>query len=198
VGDANGGTADHRQHRRSHQRSPISIWTATISFELERSSDGHGGTDITETPGALSGLDSHGDAVEGTTVKASGHRWRRARERRCPLHVETSVDGKHWTTVQDGMGDSYKRPSRTRASSSQVVVTYTDSHSNVEKTTVSAGTVQENPYEHPVILGETNPARHFVEGLGMQASELMLTPFAARSAIRTRMIVCVTGLVSPG
>jgi VCBS repeat-containing protein len=55
------------------------------------------------------------------------------------------------------MGDSYKPTEQDEGKQLQVVVTYTDSHSNVEKTTVSAGTVQENPYEHPVILGETNP-----------------------------------------
>jgi hypothetical protein len=157
VGDANGGTLTIVNTDDPTKVAHIHLDGDYLGSSFSATDDGHGGTDITETPGVLSGLDSHGDAVEGETVKASVTDGGAPVKEGAHYTFETSADGKHWTTVQDGMGDSYKPTEADEGKQLKVVVTYTDSHNHAETTTVSAGTVQENPYEHPVILGETNP-----------------------------------------
>ncbi len=126
-----------------------SSWSAT--------SDGSGGTDINEVPGALSGLDSHGDADQGVKLTASitdgGEPVTNA-----TYTFETSADGKHWTTVQSGTNSSYTPADRDEGKQLQVVLSFTDSSGHHETSTVSAGTVQDNPNDHPTILGETDPA----------------------------------------
>jgi fibronectin-binding autotransporter adhesin len=157
VGTAEGGTLTIVNTDDPAKVAQIHLDGDYLGSSWAATDDGHGGTDITETPGVLSGLDSHGDAVEGTTIKASVTDGGAPVKEGAHYTFETSVDGKYWTTVQDGMGDSYKPTEQDEGKQLKVVVTYTDSHGNPETSTVSAGTVQESPYEHPVILGETNP-----------------------------------------
>jgi fibronectin-binding autotransporter adhesin len=158
VGDANGGTLtivntdDPTQVAHIHLDGDYlgSSWTAT--------SDGHGGTDITETPGVLSGLDPQGNAVEGATVKASvtdgGHEVTGANY----MFETLNDDGKTWTVVQNGASDSYLPTEADEGRQLKVVVSYTDADHHAETSTVSAGTVQEGPNHYPTILSETDPA----------------------------------------
>jgi fibronectin-binding autotransporter adhesin len=113
--------------------------------------DGSGGTDITESPGVLSGLDSHGNAVEGATITASitdgGHKVTGA-----TYTFETlNDDGKTWTPVQDGAGDSYVPTEADEGRQLKVEVSYTDAGDHAEKSSISAGIVQEDPTENASI-----------------------------------------------
>jgi hypothetical protein len=151
VGDANGGTLtivntdDPTKVAQIHLDGDYlgSTWTAT--------DDGHGGTDITEAPGAVTGLDSHGNAVEGGAVTAA------VTDGGAPVKgadyaFETSSDGgKTWTVAQDGTGNSYTPTEADEGKLLKVVVDYTDSHGNHETASVSAGQVQESPTEHATI-----------------------------------------------
>jgi fibronectin-binding autotransporter adhesin len=156
AGDSNGGTLTIVNTDDPTQVAHIHLDGDYLGSSWGLSSDGSGGTDITEVPGVLSGLDSHGNAVEGATIKASitdgGHEVTNAN-----YTFETSSDGTTWTVVQSGPGDSYKPTEADEGLKLKVLLSYTDSDGNGETSSVSAGTVQEGPNHPPVILSETDP-----------------------------------------
>jgi fibronectin-binding autotransporter adhesin len=152
VGDANGGTLTIVNTDDPTKVAQIHLDGDYLGSSWNVSSDGHGGTDITESPGALSGLDSHGNAVEGATVTASVTDGGAPVTGAADYAFETSSNGgETWTVVQDGTGNTYTPTEADEGKLLKVVVDYTDSHNHSETTTVSAGQVQESPTEQATI-----------------------------------------------
>jgi len=119
-----------------------SSWSAT--------DDGSGGTKIAEVPGALSGLDSHGNAVEGATVTASITDGGAPVTGAATYMFETSSDGQTWTQVQGGSANCYTPTETDEGKQLRVVLSFTEDN-HTETRSVSAGTVQESPTENASI-----------------------------------------------
>jgi len=151
VGGADGGTLTIVNTDDPTQVAHIHLDGDYLGSSWTTTSDGHGGTDITETPGVLSGLDSHGNAVEGTTVKTSvtdgGHEVTGG----ATYMFETLCDDGTWKVVQNGTSDSYKPTEVDEGRQLKVVVSYTDGDGDPETSSVSAGIVQEDPSENASI-----------------------------------------------
>ncbi len=177
VGDAHGGTLTIVNTDYPSQVTHIHLDGDYVGSSWSVSSDGNGGTDITESPGVLSGLDSHGNATAGTAIEAL------ITDGGAPVTgaiytFETSADGKTWTTVQNGPGDSYIPTEADEGRQLKVVLSFTDAEGHAETSSVSAGTVQQPP--HPVILDETNPP---TQTIVLAVSPIVLPPGAVTNAL---------------
>jgi hypothetical protein len=101
------------------------------------------GTTLTEAPGAISGLDASGNADQGSAVSVSitdgGAAVTDAR-----YDWQVSTDGVHWTEAggQNGLS-SYTPVETDEGQSLRVELSFTDSNSKTETSSVSAGVVQE-------------------------------------------------------
>ena len=116
------------------------------------------GTDVTEVPGAIAGLNSSGNAVEGTAVSVSitdggqvvtgaTYQWQ--------------LDG---ANIQNATGASYLPTESDEGHVLTVNVSYVDALSNTETSSASAGTVQESPTENASILLSGLTSGNAVEG----------------------------------
>jgi fibronectin-binding autotransporter adhesin len=157
AGDSSGGTLTIVNNDNPSQVAQIHLDGDYLGSSWSASSDGSGGTDIKESPGALSGLDSHGNAVEGATVTVSITDGGKPVTNAAYL-FETSSDGTHWTTVQSGAADSYTPTEADDGKQLKVELSFTDGEGHAETSSVSAGIVQEPPNSPPVILSETDPS----------------------------------------
>jgi fibronectin-binding autotransporter adhesin len=133
-------------------------------------SDGYGGTDVTESPGVLSGLDSHGNAIEGTTVTASVTDGGQEVTSANYTFETLNDDGTTWKVVQDGTSDSYVPTEADEGRQFQVVVSYTDADDHAEKTRIAAGVVQEDPNENAAITLTGLTKGNAVEGVKVTAT----------------------------
>jgi fibronectin-binding autotransporter adhesin len=154
CGDANGGTLTITSNG---EVSHLKLEGDYLGSSWSLADDGSGGIRLTEVPGALSGLDSHDNAVEGKAITVS------ITDGGAPVTdptytFETSVNGKDWTTVQTGSNNSYTPTEADEGKQLKVVMSFTDHEGNQDTSSISAGTVQEAPDAHPVILSETDPA----------------------------------------
>ena len=153
-GDATGGTLTITSNG---EVSYIKLDGDYLGSRWSLADDGSGGIKLTEVPGVLSGLDSHDNAVEGKAITVSitdGG----ATVTDPTYTFETSSNGKDWTPVQSGSSNSYKPTEADEGKQLKVVMSFTDHEGNHDISSISAGTVQEAPDAHPVILGETDPS----------------------------------------
>jgi hypothetical protein len=115
-----------------------SNWIAT--------SDGPGGgTDVTEVPGTIAGLDSHGNAIEGVAVTAlitdGGHAVTGAT-------YQWQLDGHDIANATDAI---YLPTEGDEGHALTVNVSFVDALSHTETSSASAGTVAESPTENATI-----------------------------------------------
>jgi hypothetical protein len=107
--------------------------------------DSSGGTTLTEAPGAISGLDSNGNADQGTALSVSitdGG----AAVTGATYHWQVSTDSVNWTDAHGNNGlSSYTPVEADEGQSLRVSLSFTDSNGKAEASTVSAGVVQEAP-----------------------------------------------------
>jgi hypothetical protein len=104
------------------------------------------GTDVTEVPGAISGLDSHGNAVEGSAVNAL------ITDGGQPVSNATyqwQLDGED---IADATGASYLPTENDEGHALTVNISFTDALGQVETSSASAGTVAESPTENATIV----------------------------------------------
>jgi len=153
-GDANGGTLTVTSNG---EVSHIKLEGDYLGSSWSLADDGSGGVKLTEVPGVLSGLDSHNNAVEGKAITVS------ITDGGAPVTdptytFETSSNGKDWTPVQSGSSNCYTPTEADEGKQLKVVMSFTDHEGHHDTSSISAGTVQESPNAHPVILGETDPA----------------------------------------
>jgi fibronectin-binding autotransporter adhesin len=168
-GDSSGGILTIINPDDPTQVTQIHLVGDYLGSSWDLSSDGHGGTDVKETPGVLSGLDSHGNAVEGTTVKASvtdgGHEVTGA-----TYTFETLNDDGTWKVVQNGKSDCYVPSEADEGRQLKVVVSYTDADNHAETSSISAGIVQEDPNENASITLSGLTKGNAVEGVKVIAT----------------------------
>jgi fibronectin-binding autotransporter adhesin len=158
TGDATGGTLTIVDSDDPTEVAHIHLEGDYLGSSWSATSDGGSGTKITELPGTLSGLDAHGNAVEGAAITASitdgGEPVTDA-----SYTFETSSDGGHtWKVVKSGASNVYTPTEADEGKQLKVLLSFTDGDGHHETSSVFAGTVQESPDAHPVILGETNPS----------------------------------------
>ena len=115
-----------------------SNWIAT--------SDGPGGgTSVTEVPGTIAGLDSHGNAIEGVAVTAlitdGGHAVTGAT-------YQWQLDGHDIANATDAI---YVPTEGDEGHALTVNVSFVDALSQIETSSASAGTVAESPTENASI-----------------------------------------------
>jgi VCBS repeat-containing protein len=146
-GDANGGVLTIVNNDDPTQTAHIELAGNYLGSGFHLGSDGSGGTYVTEAPGAIAGLDSSGNAVEGTPVTAiitDGGRMVTNATYQWQLN---GVDIPHATDA------SYTPTENDERHLLSVKLTFTDATGQIETTTVSAGTVQEGPHDTgPVIV----------------------------------------------
>ena len=160
-GDSSGGILTVVDNDDPSQVAHIHLEGDYLGSSWNVANDGSGGTKIAEVPGTISGLNSHGDAVEGQKLTVSitdgGHVITKA-----SYIFETSCNGTDWTVVQSGSDNCYMPTEADEGRQLKVVLSFADGDGNSETSTISAGTVQEPPNSPPVILGETDPSQQTV------------------------------------
>jgi len=160
-GDSTGGILTVVDNDDPSQVAHIHLEGDYLGSSWSVANDGSGGTKIAEVPGTISGLNSHGDAVEGQKLTVSitdgGHVVTGA-----TYIFETSSNGTDWTVVQSGPDNCYTPREADEDSQLKVVLSFADGDGHSETSTISAGTVQEPPNSPPVILGETDPAQQTI------------------------------------
>ena len=128
-------------------------------------SDGNGGTSVTEVPGAIAGLDAHGNAIEGVAVTAL------ITDGGQPVPNATYqwlLDGKD---IADATGASYLPTENDEGHALTVNISFTDALHQVETSSASAGIVAESPTENATIaLTGLNEAGNAVEGQQITAT----------------------------
>jgi hypothetical protein len=138
-------------------------------------SDLNGGTTVTEAPGAISGLDSHGNALEGVTVTASITDGGQAVT---GATYQWQLDGEN---IQDATSASYTPTESDEGHALTVEVGFIDAQQHSETSEASAGTVQESPTENAAIalsgLVDGSPVEHH------QVTAIVTDPDAPSSGI---------------
>jgi VCBS repeat-containing protein len=108
-------------------------------------SDGNGGTDVTEIPGAISGLDSHGNAIQGAAVTASVTDGGQATSGVVYDWQVSKDGGKTWVDASGTNGlSSYTPVEADEGKLLRVALSFTDNSGHPETSSVSAGVVQES------------------------------------------------------
>ena len=132
--------------------------------------DGGTGTTIVEAPGAIiSGLDSHGNAVEDQTLTVAitdaGQAVTNATYTFETYNTVTHV----WEVVQSGSNNTYTPDERDEGKAFKVDLSFTDVNGH-ETSSVSAGTVQESPTENASISLSGLTSGNAVEGQQVTAT----------------------------
>jgi hypothetical protein len=128
------------------------------------------GTTIEEIPGAISGLDANGNAIEGSQLSASvtdgGHAISGV-----TFHWQV-FDGANWVDAKGNNGGSTYTPVEAdEGLQLRVSLSFTDANGKADSTTVSAGTVQESPTENASIqLAGLDDGGNAVEGTTVTAT----------------------------
>ena len=128
------------------------------------------GTTIVEAPGAIiSGLDSHGNAVEDQTLTVAITDAGQA-VTNVTYTFETYNTVTHvWEVVQSGSNNTYTPDEQDEGKAFKVDLSFTDVNGD-ETSSVSAGTVQENPTENASISLSGLTSGNAVEGQKITAT----------------------------
>ena len=145
-GDASGGTLSLYQGGQDVADINLTGDYLGVHWVLGDDGTSHHGTTLSEAPGAISGLDSNGNAVEdqqitvssitdgGQAISGATYQWQ--------------LDGQN---IQNAAGASYIPTENDEGHHLTVNLTFVDALGNTEHSTVSAGTVQESPTENASI-----------------------------------------------
>ena len=109
------------------------------------------GTTLTEAPGAIiSGLDSHGNAVEDQQLTVSITDAGQAATNATYTFETFNTATNSWEVVQSGSNNTYTPTETDEGKAFKVDLSFTDVNGN-ETSSVNAGTVQESPTENASI-----------------------------------------------
>jgi len=164
-GDSTGGMLTIVNNADGSDIAHIKLTGNYLGSSFVATSDGHGGTSVTEVPGAIAGLDAHGNAIEGVAVTAlitdggqsvttAAYQWlldgQPIANATNAVYVPTESDEGHALTVN---------------------ISFTDALGQVESSSASAGKVAESPTENAtIVLSGLNEAGNAVEGQQLTAS----------------------------
>ena len=156
-GDSAGGILTIVSKADPTQVAHIQLTGDYLGSSFTAASDGHGGTSVTEVPGVIAGLDSHGDAVEGNAVAVS------ITDGGQPVTNATyqwQLDGHD---ILNAAYASYVPTENDEGHALTVNISFVDPLNHLETGTLNAGTVEDRA---PVITGTSGSASSTGVGLG--------------------------------
>jgi fibronectin-binding autotransporter adhesin len=144
-GDSTGGTLTIVNNADGSDIAHISLTGNYLGSSFVSTSDGQGGTSVTEVPGAIAGLDAHGNAIEGVAVTAlitdGGQLVTNAT-------YQWLLDGQ---PIANATNATYVPNENDEGHALTVNISFADALHQVETSSASAGTVAESPTENATI-----------------------------------------------